>query len=254
MTRLTGIAMLALGSALICGRMSLANDVVTDANIVTALDFSDSIDADTMRLQVAGMAQAVRSPEILAAIERGRHGRIGFVVFAWYHNQFPEVVSWTLIASDEDALAVGRDIERRLRVNVEMEARSKERFYIGRLTNLSLAIDHASELLQTAPYATERSIVNIIGNGTDNVGGNPGDARDRIVDMGGVVNGVVLGDDPLLLTYYRREVIGGPGAFLLSATAAPTLVEALRKKFLYDIALAMETEAQSRLVVTLPAR
>jgi hypothetical protein len=86
------------------------------------------------------------------------------------------------------------------------------------------------------------------------VGGNPGDARDRIVDMGGVVNGVVLGDDPLLLTYYRREVIGGPGAFLLSATAAPTLVEALRKKFLYDIALAMESEAQSSLVVTLPAR
>jgi hypothetical protein len=61
------------------------------------------------------------------------------------------------------------------------------------------------------------------------------------VESGATINGVVIGSDPLVLAYYRRQVIGGPGAFVLSTNDAATIAEAMRRKFLYDIALATAT-------------
>lgn len=239
MTRAARIGMLALASALLCGRAGLGGDIATDANIVTGLDISDSVTVEGMRLEIEGIAAAIRSPEFLAAIQSGRHGRIGFAVFAWHHGQFPEVVPWVLIASEDDAATVARKLEGRLQVNVELEARRDVPHYIGRLTDLSRAIDHATALLEIAPYASERSIANIIGNGADNVGEDAQAARDRALDAGAIVNGVVIGNDPLVLAYYRRQVIGGPGAFAISTVETATIAEAMRRKFLYDIALAM---------------
>jgi hypothetical protein len=236
--------MLALGAALLCGRAGLANDIQTDANILTGLDISYSVDADDMRLEIEGLARAIRSPEVLAAIQSGRNGRIGFAVFAWHHDHFPVVVPWTLIASEEDALTVARAIEARLRVDIEAEARiatlqGSTSYYIGRLTDLSEALDHAMEMLQAAPFAATRTIVNVIGNGEDNVGEDAAFARDRIVEAGAIVNGVVLGDEPSVLDYYRQQVIGGAGAFVMSTGEADTLVEAMTRKFRFDIALAV---------------
>jgi hypothetical protein len=230
--------MLAVGAALLSGRAGIAENLATDANIVTGLDISYSVEPGDLRLEIEGMARAIRSPEVLAAIQGGRYGRIGFAVFAWHHNRFPTVVRWAVIASEADALAVAHEIEARLLVNVETEARANEKFYIGRLTNLSQAIDHAAAMILTAPYASDRAVVNIIGNGEDNVGEDAGPARDRVIALGGTVNGVVLGNDPLVLDYYRQEVIGGPGAFVIQTGGAATLVEALKRKFLADIVVA----------------
>ena len=50
--RVMGFGLLALGSALLCGNVGLANEIVTDANIVTGLDISYSIEPDDMRLEI----------------------------------------------------------------------------------------------------------------------------------------------------------------------------------------------------------
>ncbi|MGH6831145.1 MAG: DUF1194 domain-containing protein, partial [Methylocella sp.] len=150
--------------------MGLADQIVTDANIVTGLDVSYSIDADDMRLEIEGLARAIRSPDVLRAIQAGQHRRVGFAVFAWHHDQFPMLVSWTVIGSEADAMAVSKEIASRLKVDVELEAREQATYFIGRLTDLSQAIDHATELLRAAPFVGRRLVVNIIGNGEDNVG------------------------------------------------------------------------------------
>lgn len=232
------IGMLALGGALLCAQASLATDILTDANVVTALDVSYSIAPEEVRLEIEGMARAIRSPEVLAAIRSGRYGRIGFAVFAWHHDRFPLVVPWAVIASEADALRVAGEIEARLGINLETEARAGQKFYIGRLTNLSQAIDHAAEMIVTAPYAADRAVINIIGNGEDNVGEDAGAARERVIASGGTVNGVVLGDDPLILDYYRQQVIGGPGAFVIATGEAAGMTEVLTRKFLHDIVIA----------------
>ena len=139
------------------------------------------------------MAQAIRDPRVMTAIKAGKHGRIGFAVFAWHHGQFPAVVPWMIIASPQDAEIAARAIEARQLMDLELEGRAQVEWYIGRLTDLSQAIEYADAMLLTAPYAGDRAVINIVGNGKDNVGEDSAQARDRFVARGGTINGLVLG-------------------------------------------------------------
>lgn len=239
MSRLVEVGVLALGCILFDGRLTAGDGVTTDANIVTALDISDSVDPQEIRIEIEGMAQAIRAREVLDAIQAGRHGRIGFAVFAWYHDGiYPMLVSWTIIGSARDAMSVSNQIADGLRIADEAEGRRRSNLHqSGRLTDISEAIDHAAELLLTAPYGTSRGVVNIIGNGEDNLGEGPQRARDNLTVQGGTINGVVLGGEPSVLDYYRQQVIGGPGAFLLSADDVDMIAELLVRKLRYDIVM-----------------
>ena len=226
------IAALLIGAAAGAGD---AEDLRTDINIVTALDVSDSIDAQSTRIEIDGMARAILAPEILRAIRAGRHRRVGFAIFAWHEGAYPELVSWTIIGDDQDARAVS---ERLRNVSPSEFGVSVDRMVEPRMTDLSGAIDHAAVLLLTAPFATDRMVLNIIGNGWDNVGEGPIHARDRLVGAGGTINGVILGEDPVLADYFRQNVIGGRGAFLVTARDKSAITNVLARKFLRDVALA----------------
>lgn len=232
MNQLQAIGLAVLGCVLL-GRPAAA-EIVTDANIVTAIDVSDSIDPATAAIEIGGMAQAIQAPEILQAIHNGRHGQIGFAIFAWRDGAYPELVSWSVIASDADARAVSLRLATGFRDFLAAEG--PQPAPDPHMTDLSGAIDHAAVLLLTAPFVADRAVLNVIGNGWDNVGEGPQRARDRIVAAGATVNGVVLGYDPVLMDYYRSTVIGGPGAFLLAAGSAGAMADVLARKFLYDVA------------------
>jgi hypothetical protein len=86
----------------------------TDANILTALDVSDSIDEPAVALQFEGMARAVLAPEFLQAVSAGTHGRIGFAVYTWAAGRNLRIVlPWTLIGSADDARRVSGPFGRR---------------------------------------------------------------------------------------------------------------------------------------------
>jgi len=234
MMRCLRLASLALCGALIAYQAS-AEEMSTDANIITGLDVSSSINAQETMLQIEGMAAAIRSPAILAAIQHGRHGRIGFAVFVWADGDYPELVSWRVIGTAEDAEATSQEISARLQSLIDSSSRS-----VGTLTNLSGAIDHASEMLRQAPFASNRAVLNIIGNGEDNVGEDPRRARDGLVAHGVTINGVVLGNNQALVEYYRQQIIGGPTAFVLSVNNADSFTEVFARKFVSEIVLNVE--------------
>jgi uncharacterized protein DUF1194 len=227
--------MLALLLMLLAATPAPGDEIVTDANIVTGLDISNSIEPDEVVLELAGMAMAIRDPRVLRAIAAGKHRRIGFAVFAWHHGAFPVVVPWMVIASAEDATVAARAIEARALINVELEGREQVEWYIGRLTDVSEAVDHANGLLEAAPFTTTRAIINIAGNGDDNVGEDAGPARDRFVKRGGTINGLVLGNDPAMIAYYREQVIGGRAAFVMSTLDAASIADAFARKLIADI-------------------
>jgi hypothetical protein len=231
MMRCIRLATLALFGTLI-SYQATAEELSTDANIITGLDVSSSINAQETMLQIEGMAAAIRSPAILAAIQHGRHGRIGFAVFVWADGDYPELVSWRMIGTTEDAEATSQEITGRLQSLIDSSSRS-----VGTLTNLSGAIDHASDMLREAPFASNRSVVNIIGNGEDNVGEDPQRARADLLARGVTINGVVVGGDQAVLNYYRQQVIGGRAAFVLPADKAETLVQVFALKFVSEIAM-----------------
>ena len=219
-----------------------AVDLAADASIVTAIDISDSVPAAETRAGLAALAAAMRAPEFLAAIGRGQAGRIRFAVFAWHQRQV-EILPWTAIGTPEEAEAAARVVEARMAVDVDAEARRAGGDYIGRLTDLSRAIDHAGDLA-AGDLATDRGagrvILNVIGNGADNMGEPAAPARERLLAAGATVNGVVLGGDAAVVDYYRSDVAGGAGSFVIAASGAEGLAEAMRRKLVMDLVAALD--------------
>jgi hypothetical protein len=57
------------------------------------------------------------------------------------------------------------------------------------------------------------------------------------VKTGVVINGLpILGLEPDLDGYYRENVIGGPGAFVIAARGYENFAEAIRDKLINEIA------------------
>ena len=228
----TGLAIFVVGCVLLFGsRVGLADDSWTDANIVTGLDISGSIEARDADIQIDGISQAIRAPEIIAAIQRGHYRRIGFAVFVWADGAYPVLASWSVISSPEDALETSEEVAHRLRAMLD----SGIMLRLGALTDVSNAIEYGGEMLRSAPFPTNSRILNIVGNGIDNVGAGPRQARDRLVAQGIVINAVALGYDRAIFEYFHQEVIGGETSFVLRANDPEELVDVLARKFVTEI-------------------
>jgi hypothetical protein len=208
-----------------------------DANIVTGLDMSSSVDADEITIQVDGIIIAMQSSVVQSQIAHGRHHKIGFAVYVWANApSCPVVVDWTTISSDADAVAMGAGLR------VRLEAAVKALGY-DRLTDLSASMLCGATLLADAPYAADRDVLNIVTNGTDNVGEEVdgeqvGPVRDLLVQQGININAVAMPggyDHDELVPYLQQFVIGGPMPFLLQVDEPDDLTEAWRRKFIGDM-------------------
>ena len=212
----------------------------TDANLVTALDVSDSIMRHEEWLEFEGLAKAVVSAAVLDAITGGRYGRIGFAAITWSSaGRFEIIVPWTLIESIDDAEAVatalhGFAIDRSSWKSHRNGSGGSDKFPEHQ-TDISRAIDFATSLALAAPHPSERMVVNVCANGTDNVAEDPRAARDRAMAAGIVINGLVIGRKSGLANYFRDHVQGGAGSFVLEVTQPIALADAMVDKLLRDL-------------------
>jgi Ca-activated chloride channel homolog len=215
----------------------------TDANLITAIDVSGSIDAADERLELEGMAAAVVDPRFLQAVARGRHGRIGFVAFTWANGEFVSLVPWTLIGSSSDAEQVAarlRAVRGKPMLGYAMPSRGDRRpWRTGYATDVSAAIERAIEVGAQAPFASSRRIINMCANGIDNVGDGPDVARDAADAGGMIINGLILGhraDARAIADYFREHVQAGPGSFVIEARDFEDVAAAMLAKFLFELA------------------
>lgn len=235
---LVACAFVALGQS---GGSTVASQPATDANLVTALDVSDSIMRHDEWIQFDGIARAIVDPAFLRAVARGPHGRVGFSVFVWSSGGEPRVVvPWTTIGSREDAERIAARLRATLGIDRSGYRRPDNDSDIGppgeRLqTDVSRAIDFATDMITEAPYAADREVINICSNGVDNVRGHPEAARARALATGAIVNGVVIGAHPDVTDYFRRHVRAGPGSFVLEARQPGAIADAMLTKFLRDL-------------------
>ena len=116
-------------------------------------------------------------------------------------------------------------------------------------TSISGGIDFAVAQFPRAPFASERRTIDVSGDGTNNAGRDVGQARDEALTLGITINGlVILSESPLpwnpehtnppggLANYYRNNVTGGPGSFVLEAKNFNSFGEAIIKKLVAEIA------------------
>jgi Protein of unknown function (DUF1194) len=208
-----------------------------DLLLVLAADVSRSVDSQKFQLQREGYAAALSNPRVLDTIQSGRRGRIGVLFLEWsgFGNQ-KVVIDWMMIDGPKAAQAFG---DRLL---------ESPRSYADR-TSISGGIDAAVAQLARAPFDAERRTIDVSGDGTNNAGRNVGQARDEALALGISINGLaILSEIPLpwnpehtnppggLPKYYRDNVIGGPGSFVLEAKDFNSFGEAIIKKMIAEIA------------------
>jgi Protein of unknown function (DUF1194) len=204
-----------------------------DLLLVLAADVSYSIAAEQFKLQREGYAQAITSPRVIRVIQSGEIGRIGICYIEWSGEIFQTVVAdWTLIGNAGDA--------RRFANKIVAASRSSDEN-----TSISTAILFATAQTERAPFRSQSRIIDISGDGDNNTGRSVTSARDEAVAKGVTINGLAILNDDMkehthppggLEDYYRRNVIGGAGAFVMVAENFETFGSALVKKLTTEIA------------------
>src|SRR6266850_6372735 len=150
----------------------------TDLLLVLAADVSRSIDEGEFALQRKGYSTALTDPRVLAAIRGGTTGTIAVCFVEWSGaGEQLVVVDWTVIHDEEDAGVVAAAIL------------AAPRSFMGR-TSISGAIDFAMERLAAAKPRSNRRIIDVSGDGTNNSGRPVTEARDQAVAEGVTINGL----------------------------------------------------------------
>jgi hypothetical protein len=106
------------------------------------------------------------------------------------------------------------------------------------------ALDHCARMLLSAPFRVGEKVIDLSGDGPDMRSFRAAtQARDDAVNAGISINALAVAaagqvtrmGEPLAETY-RREVIGGPGAFVVTAEDRRDIARALRAKLVREIA------------------
>jgi hypothetical protein len=204
---------------------------------VLSSDVSRSIDAPKFKLQRDGYAAAIMNPRVIQAIRSGAIGKIAVSFVEWSGVGAQKVViDWTIIHDEASAKDFSAQV---------IEA---PRAFADR-TSISGGIDFAMAQLGRAPFRANRRTIDVSGDGTNNAGRDVTQARDEALALGITINGlVILSEHPLawnpehtnppggLANYYRDNVTGGPGSFVLEAKDFNSFGQAIAKKLIAEIA------------------
>jgi len=208
--------------------MPAAAQTAVDLQLVLAVDASGSVNQYRFDLQKQGYAEAFRNPRVLKAIRSGIAGAIAVTVTQWTGPDLQiQVVDWTVIKDEGSANRFAGAIE----------DTPRQLFSGG--TSISGAIDHGVTLLLNSArtYPGARRTIDVSGDGANNRGRSAHLARDDAVRNGITINGLpILALEPGLDRYYYDNVIGGPGAFMVTAQTYEAFAEAVLKKLIIEIA------------------
>ncbi len=206
---LAAIVALALAAAPPPGRAGDAQAV--DAAVVLAADVSRSINDDEFALERQGYAAAIASDMLMDLISTGRNGAIALAFVEWAgESEQKVVVDWTVIRKADDAKTFAAGI------------------------------------------AADRKVIDVSGDGTSNQGAPVTAARDAAVEAGAVINGLTIFNRRAAATggylalhtnppgglaqYYRDNVIGGAGAFVVPIDDFRSFGDAMLRKLVSEIA------------------
>ncbi len=225
------LALLLLGVCL--GRPAAGAESV-DVELVLLADASGSIDDDEILFQRKGYADAITDPLVLSAISQGYEQRIALTYVEWGAVDSQEVVvPWTIIDGAESAAAFAEKLM------------STPRLAFGR-NAIGNALAAGQALIDGNDIKGFRRVIDFSGDSANNWGGLPITmARDSAVGSGIVINGLAIlcrhcsSGRPIsydLEEAFERLIIGGPGAFVVTADNRESFADSVRKKLLLEVA------------------
>ena len=236
MTYLARTAFAFLAALLLLGVPVRAAEPV-DLLLVLASDVSRSVDTRKFQLQREGYAAALSNPRVIEAIRSGPHGRIAICFVEWSGATSQKlVIDWSIVGDLASARKIGDQM-------LELPRSFADR------TSISAGLEFSMAQLNNAPFEAPRRTIDVSGDGTNNSGRDINSVRDEVLAKGVTINGlVILSDTPLpwnpehtnppggLDEYYRRNVTGGAGSFVMVAENHNSFGQAIVKKLIAEIA------------------
>jgi hypothetical protein len=225
---------LLLAAALCAAPLPLARaaDTPVDLELILAVDVSRSMDLDEQQLQRNGYVEALTHPEVIDAITHGQHGRIAlsYVEWAGPETQY-KVVDWRVIDGAASARAFASAL-----------ARAPIQYFRG--TSISNSLAFLAPQFDRNGFEGTRRVIDVSGDGPNNMGIPVELAREAVVNDGITINGLPImikapggfAAIPNLDVYYEDCVIGGFGAFTVVVRSAGQFAEAIRRKLVLEIA------------------
>ena len=197
-----------------------------DLQLVLAVDVSGSVNQTRFELQRDGYVAAFRNARVLETIRSGPHQAIAVTMVQWTGPALQvHVVPWMRVADAGSAEAFAAAVA------------AAPRQLFGGGTSISGAIDYAVTLFRESRFPGTRRVIDISGDGSNNRGRLVNLARDEAVAAEIGINGLpILALEPDLDGYYERNVIGGPGAFVIAAKDYEAFADAILKKLITEIA------------------
>jgi hypothetical protein len=205
--------------------ISLPNSTIAQLNqqvaveLVLAVDTSISVSHEEYQLQMQGIADAFRHPDILDLIT-SQPGGVAVTVVHWSLGSLnSQAVEWRYLDSYASAFLFAHEVE------------TAPRQHAGRGTAIGSAIRFCTGLIARNTYTGQALKIDISGDARSNSGGAPEFARDEAVALGITINGLTIADgDANLARYYQNRVIGGKEAFVISITRKDDFARAMRQK------------------------
>jgi len=197
-----------------------------DVALVLAIDVSGSIDDNRFKLQREGIAAALESEEVVAAVSSGDNQAIEIAVVEWAEEQ-RVLVPWIVLRGRDDLKALATRL------------RGAGRSWVHTMTDPGGGISAAEQLFAAEPFVGLRRVIDVSGDGRQNSGEvATADARDSAVSDGITVNGLPIASErePGIEDWYQDNVIGGPGAFLVAADSYDAFAAAFQRKLTLEIA------------------
>jgi Protein of unknown function (DUF1194) len=214
-----------------------ASETPVDLELILAVDVSRSIDDQEFDLQRRGYAQALTNPRVLDAIHSGPLRAIAVTYVEWSSVEMQkQVVPWHYVNDGETAALFANQILAATRA-------------FSAWTSLSGAIDFAVPLFENNGFEGTRRVIDISGDGINNSGRPANEARDDAVKKYITINGLVIMNErappsPAFLRqgpvplddFFEKNVVGGPGHFVMSASDFESFANAILNKLIREIA------------------
>jgi len=190
------------------------------AALVLAMDVSGSVDRGEYLLQVEGLAAALADPALREVLVQDQ------VALA--------VVQWSSVGQQALVLPWQRMLSMRAVDDFAARVRTMPRAFPGSDTAVGEALSFALAQFAAVPDCRRR-IVDMSGDGDENVGHTTPRARTAAIAAGVEVNGLAIESMGLSISnFYRRWVIT-PGGFVETAQGHLDYARAIRSKMLREL-------------------
>lgn len=188
-----------------------------DVALMLAVDVSGSVDPSEYGLQMQGLADALRDPEISTALVE-LNALVALTQWSGSSRQ-QFSLAWRSMTSKQDVDAFAADVAQ------------APRAWRNFSTAIGQAIQFSAHRLSEAPKRCARRIIDVSGDGASNEGAPPEIVAPKIAEQGVVVNGLAIESaEPDVTGYYQQNVIAGPGAFVITANSFEDYARAIRLK------------------------